>query len=164
MDTESHAAQAAGAGAPRHLQPGDPLPDLILVTGRRKAADYAGRYLLILVGGADVLVDALAAIGGAAGRTTAVTLVAVASDGPWPAAADESGAEAGVERVVDVDGQTARRLGAVVGEEEALPLAVLVEPGGRVAVSITAESLVEAARQALAAIPASRARKAPQGA
>ena len=145
-----------------HLQPGDPLPDLILTSGRRVVADYAGRYLLVLVAEPGTAVEALDASPPDGLRPGTLSCIAVFAA---PTAGADVGLVAarwpGLEIAEDVAGETARRLGAVVGSNPPVPLAVLVEPGGRVARSATAASLAVAARLALAALPSALARRPP---
>ena len=113
--------------APLHLQKGDPVPPLPVASGLR-LEDHAGGWLLLvfaleLSAGLD---DALAAVAVDFGKTIEVLVI-----------------DAKREPVAS------RRVGALVGDGCWFPLAVLLDPRGRVQNSATADGAVAAAQTAL---------------
>ena len=120
---------------PLHLQPGDPLPPLSL-TPPLDLRDHAGRWLLLLVD------DALS--------------VDDTEQAAEPALAE---AVADFGRALDTrylhgrsEPVAARRLGALLGEASFYPLAIAIDPRGRVQASRTGADVMDAAKQVLRAV------------
>lgn len=115
------------------LQPGDPLPPLVLRGERWQPNRLLDTWTLLALGPPDQ-VQALRQ-SWAPGKPTA--LIAIASG------------QNAVESSDDRDGQSAQRLGAWDGRD-CLPVAVLVEPRGTVVVACGGEDLAAAVAAAMA--------------
>ncbi len=130
------------ATGPLLLMRGDPLPELP-VEGFEQSDWNDGTWMLLAVDKKDCvdgLIEMVAAQTGRTGKAVnAVFFIVGGEITDW-------------DIIADPDGVAARRLGALVGENELHPLAVLVDPRGRVYASATGTDTIDAARRAMDAI------------
>lgn len=155
MSESKAASVVAPPPGPLLLQVGDPLPPPATVGGSLQVEALAGRYAVLLAGvdrSALPAIDAaLATLGDKAlGRLRCHVLMSGGPASTAPPAA--SGQPTGhVDVHVDEDDVTARRWGALTGQATRTPVAIVLEPRGRVQACVSAPAAEQALLDALRA-------------
>jgi len=119
---------------PWPLQPGDPVPPLLLAECAG-SPDFAGRYAIVALGPDEALFAALRGVDRAGLAAQALPILGIVAQATISAAELPEG----VRVCVDVDGASARRLGAPAGQA----MVVLCDPRGVVVCALAEADLAQ---------------------